>query len=235
MARFILFDIDGTLVDSGGAGSQALGLALEEMTGIKDGFRGINFAGKTDLLIMREVLTKLEIESTDMWMNDFLSRYLSHLQIAVHNGKGHVKPGISDLLVRLQEEEDCFLGLLTGNFEHGARVKLERFSLNPFFPVGAFGSDFEDRNLLLPVAVRRLADAIGVVLNYQECVVVGDTPRDVECAHAWGAACVAVATGPYSIEQLRETAADAVLHDLTDTENIIDWLRRQTDPHVKPE
>lgn len=225
--KLVLFDIDGTLIDSGRAGVVALTSALEDLTGISDGFRGIRFAGRTDLQIVREALDKLGLPCRDGWMDDFIDAYLSHLRVAVQNPRGHVKPGVETLLRVLTEEPDIFVGLLTGNMSQGAYVKLSRFSLHTFFPYGAFGDDSEDRNLLLPVAVERFTAKEGIGISYRHCVVVGDTPLDVACARIHGAPSIAVATGFHSIEELEATNPDKLLPDLTDTEDILTWIRAE--------
>ena len=225
MPKFILFDIDHTLIDSGGSGALALNLAFQDVTGIPNGFAGIGFAGKTDLKIIRDALEKHHIEIQDGWLGRFLDVYLIHLRTATARGAGHIKPGVSDLLDALIEDQDFRLGLLTGNIEEGARTKLEPFALNPFFPVGAFGSDSEDRNALLPLAVQRLAANSSTSVKYVDCVVIGDTPLDVVCAKVHGARSVAVATGPCALEILRETDAGLVVRDLSNTDEIINWLK----------
>lgn len=227
MYKFILFDIDGTLVSLDGAGSRSLNRAMEELLQITDGFRGIDFAGKTDLQIIREALGTLGLTDGDDLMHSLLNRYLVHLRAEVSTGRGHVKKGIRELLPALQNLEGIYLGLLTGNAETGARLKLEPFGLNRYFPVGAFGSDSEDRNLLLPIAVERLQEETSASVNYEHCVVIGDTPKDVECAHVHGASAVAVATGTYPLKELEKTAAELVTADLSDTEKIVDWIRRK--------
>ena len=226
MTKFILFDIDGTLIDSAGAGAHAFALAFEELTGIPDGFRGINFAGKTDLLILKEVQANWGLPPVDAWLSDFLDLYVKHLERTVVDAQGHIKDGVLDLLPRLKHEDDFVLGLLTGNVERGARIKLERFALHSHFLVGAYGSDHEDRDRLLPVAVKRLAGTNGTVVDFADCVVVGDTPRDVSAAHASGASCLAVATGPFSVAQLAQEGADAAISDLTNVDWIVAWLRQ---------
>jgi phosphoglycolate phosphatase-like HAD superfamily hydrolase len=225
MTTFILFDIDGTLVSVDGAGGRSLNRAMQELLGIADGFRGIDFAGKTDIQIIREGLRKSGFVEQDHLVNALLDRYLVCLRNNVSPSKGHVMLGVRELLHTLQDSENIYLGLLTGNVETGARLKLNPFGLNRFFPVGAFGSDSADRNLLLPIAVQRLQESEFISVSYENCVVVGDTPRDVECAQIHGACCIAVATGTYSLEELEETTADLVVSDLSDTEQIVEWIR----------
>jgi phosphoglycolate phosphatase len=225
MPKFILFDIDHTLIDSGGSGALALNLAFQDVTGIINGFAGIGFAGKTDLGIIRDALEKNRIQIQDGWLDRFLDVYLFHLRTATARGAGHVKPGARNLIEALVADQAFKLGLLTGNIEEGARIKLEPFGLNPFFPTGAFGSDSEDRNALLPLAVQRLAANTSTLVNYVDCVVIGDTPLDVTCAKAHGARSIAVATGPYSLESLRRTETDLALKDLSETSKIVRWLK----------
>ena len=226
MHKFILFDIDGTLVSLDGAGSRSLNRAMEELLQIRDGFRDIDFAGKTDLQIIREGLDTLGLADRDDLVRSLLDRYLTHLRAEVATGRGHVKSGVRKLLPALQEL-GIYLGLLTGNAEIGARLKLEPFGLNRYFPVGAYGSDSEDRNLLLPIAVQRLQEAGSASVSYEHCVVIGDTPKDVECAHVHGASAIAVATGVYPLKDLEKTAAELVTADLSDTEKIVDWIKRK--------
>jgi phosphoglycolate phosphatase len=227
MATFVLFDIDGTLVSLDGAGSRSLNRAMEKLLQVTDGFRDIDFAGKTDLQIIREGLGTLGLAGRDDLMRSLLDRYLVHLRTEVSTGRGHVKNGVRELLSALQNLEGIYLGLLTGNAETGARLKLEPFGLNRYFPVGAFGSDSEDRNLLLPIAVQRLQEVGSVSVNYEHCVVIGDTPKDVECAHVHGASSIAVATGTYPLKELEKTDAELVTADLSDTAKIVDWIRRK--------
>ncbi|MGD9207505.1 MAG: HAD hydrolase-like protein, partial [Syntrophobacterales bacterium] len=132
MLTFVLFDIDGTLVSLDGAGSRSLNRAMEELLQVTDGFRDIDFAGKTDLQIIREGLDKLDLADRDDLMHSLLDRYLIHLRTEVSTGRGHVKNGVRELLAALQDL-GVYLGLLTGNAEVGARLKLKPFGLNPFF------------------------------------------------------------------------------------------------------
>ena len=227
MITFILFDIDGTLVSLDGAGSRSLNRAMEELLQVTDGFRDIDFAGKTDLQIIREGLGTLGLADRDDLLHSLLDRYLVHLRAEVLTGRGQVKNGVRELLPALQDLEGVFLGLLTGNAETGARLKLKPFGLNRYFPVGAFGSDSEDRNLLLPIAVQRLQEFESISMSHDRCLVIGDTPKDVECAHVHGASSIAVATGTYPLKELQKTDAELVFADLSDTEKIVDWIRRK--------
>jgi phosphoglycolate phosphatase-like HAD superfamily hydrolase len=230
--KFVLFDIDGTLVGIDGAGGRSLNRALLELTGIPCGFRGINFAGKTDSQIIREGLNKLSLSDEKGLRQNLMDLYLAYLREELPRGKAHVKVGVERLLRALSGSEGVYLGLLTGNVETGARLKLNPFGLNQFFPTGAFGSDSEDRNLLLPIAVKRLQESESISVSYERCVVIGDTPRDVECAKVHGSSCVAVATGTYSLEELEKTEADFVIPDLSNTGLILDWIYNspQTSP-----
>lgn len=227
MAKLVLFDVDGTLIHSGGAGNKGFSRTLETLTGIRDGFRGVDCAGKTDIQIIREAFTALELDLEDQFIQRFFEAYPLHLQEVLPTVQGHVKPGIRELLERLRAEDGLFLGLLTGNVETGATLKLEQFDLHSFFPFGAFGSDDEERNLLLPVAVRRLMELEGVAVKYSDCIVIGDTPLDVECAAVYGASSIAVATGPYPPEELRAAGADLVLSDLRQTDLVLEWIQRR--------
>jgi phosphoglycolate phosphatase-like HAD superfamily hydrolase len=222
--KFVLFDIDGTLIGIDGAGSRSLNRALLELTGIPDGFKGINFAGKTDILIIKEGLSNLGLLEKKDLLQSLMDLYLIYLREELPKGTPHMKVGVKRLLHSLRGREDIYLGILTGNVETGAMLKLRPFGLDPFFPVGAFGSDSEDRNLLLPIAAQRLQKSESISVSYEHCVVVGDTPKDVECAQVHGASSIAVATGPYDSDELEETKADLVVQDLSNTERIVNWI-----------
>ncbi|HET6513852.1 MAG TPA: HAD family hydrolase [Thermodesulfovibrionales bacterium] len=213
--KLILFDIDGTLLDSGGAGTRSLNLAFEEIFAIREAFKGISMAGKTDIQILKEGLAKHGMNSANGNIGLLCDSYVRHLRIQMVNSGRHVKPGIAEALDAFSTM-DVQLGLLTGNIERGARIKLEPFGLNSYFPLGAFGDDDEDRNRLLPIAAERFGKFSGKRIAYGDCVVIGDTPRDVECAKIHGARSVAVATGPYTYEELAETGAHMVLRTMAE-------------------
>ena len=212
--KLILFDIDGTLIDPYGAGSRSAGKAFEDLFSIKDAFAGIRMAGKTDIQIVKEALAVHGISDGDGILSSIFAVYLEHLKIEVKSNSGELKPGVVDLLDALTDREDCGLGLLTGNIQAGARVKLEAFGLNRYFPWGAFGDDHEDRNRLMPFAVRRFREMTGADIPYGDCIVIGDTPMDVMCSKPFGAKAIGVSTGPYSYDSLVEAGADYVIEDL---------------------
>jgi phosphoglycolate phosphatase-like HAD superfamily hydrolase len=132
--------------------------------------------------------------------------------------------GIRETLEVLEASELVTLGLLTGNIAQGAMIKLGAFSLDRYFTIGAFGDDDEDRNRLLPVAVEKLRERTSLSVSYRDCVVIGDTPKDVECSKPYGAYSIAVATGPYSYAELDRTEADVVFYDFSDAGDFLDVL-----------
>jgi phosphoglycolate phosphatase len=223
--QLILFDIDGTLVDSGGAGVRSLDQAFKETLSIENAFRDISMAGKTDLQIVKEGLSAHGLGSDNGLVPRIIDTYIRHLASEIQNSNKHLKPGIIDALEAVKSRGDRYqLGLLTGNLEQGARIKLGVFGLNEYFPSGAFGGDHEDRNKLLPIAVDRLKIISGRHFDFADCVVIGDTPLDVMCARPYNAVCIAVATGPYGTASLVEAGADVVVEDLSDTEHFMNIL-----------
>jgi phosphoglycolate phosphatase len=225
--RLLLFDIDGTLVVTGGAGQRAMNRAFHEVFGIPDAFAGIDLAGRTDTSIIGDAFTRQGMAADELNTARFRGRYLECLQDEVPRpGAGkRVLPGIQPLLEALDPEPRSFLGLLTGNFADAAEVKLAHFDLWRYFKCGAFGEDHGDRNHLVPVALAR-AQACGLPTHVEPAgvIVIGDTPRDVACAHAHGARCVAVATGEYTADRLRLAGADVVFEDLSDTAAVLEAL-----------
>ncbi|MDA8168066.1 MAG: HAD family hydrolase [Nitrospiraceae bacterium] len=214
--KLVLFDIDGTLLDSGRAGTRALDHAFAEVFSIEDAFEGIRMSGKTDIEIIKEAMRKHSL-SVDGKIPVIMEAYIRHLRREIDNPEKHLKPGIREAVNILNIMSRVELGLLTGNIEEGARIKLGAFGLNEYFQIGAFGSDEEDRNRLLPIAAERFRSRYGEDISYKDVVVIGDTPRDVECAKPYGAFTMAVATGPYTAAQLLASGADSVLEDLSDT------------------
>ncbi|RJQ16422.1 MAG: HAD family hydrolase [Nitrospiraceae bacterium] len=218
----ILFDIDGTLISPGGAGTRSLDMAFHELLGIRNAFRDIPMAGKTDIQIIKEGLGAHGISNPDGKVEKIRDLYLDYLGREIDNPRKSLKPGIKEILDLLREMK-MPVGLLTGNLETGARIKLDSFGLNEYFLDGAFGSDDEDRDRLLPIALKKFA-AKGFAFTAGECIIVGDTPRDVKCAKIHGARCVAVASGPYPKEDLLRTDADMVFDSLEDISAFMDFL-----------
>ncbi len=225
--RLILFDIDGTLITTGGAGVHALERAFHTLFDIKDAVNSIPMAGKTDVQIIKEVLGLHGLSYLDGNVKKMQEMYLHYLQEEICNRDKKLKPGVKELL-NLLKNKDIPLGLLTGNLERGAKIKLHPFNLNEYFIDGAFGSDHEDRDELLPIAIDKFRRK-GFTFTPKQCIIIGDTPRDVRCAKIHGARCIAVATGPYSKEELLTTDADMVLDSLSETEQYLTLLTGNTE------
>jgi phosphoglycolate phosphatase len=191
--------------------------AFEELFAISDAFRNIPMAGRTDTWILSNAAAAHGILSSAL--SPFQAAYLTHLERELEppNPRKTLMPGIRPLLDTLASREDTYLALLTGNYEKAARLKLEHFDLWRYFPCGAFADDAEDRNSLLPKALERIRACGGPAVRPADVIVVGDTPHDVACALAGGARPVGVATGSFSVQQLRESGAEDVFEDLSDT------------------
>jgi phosphoglycolate phosphatase-like HAD superfamily hydrolase len=225
----LLFDIDGTLVLTGGAGARAMSLAFQELFGVGDAFLRLPLAGRTDTWLLSDACTAHAIPRDSPGLARFPDVYLRHLAIELEKPgprKG-VMPGIRELLDALSSRDDVYLALLTGNYETAARLKLEHFDLWRYFHCGAFGDDAPDRNGLLPRAVHRVAACGGPSIAARDAIVIGDTPLDVACAAAVGARSIAVATGNYSVEELRVAGADVVFEDLSGTARVVATLCNQ--------
>lgn len=230
MRKLILFDIDGTLVLTGGAGIRAMNRACEELVGNPDGLEGIPVAGRTDRIILADVVTRAGHTLDDGLLDQLRERYVANLReeierpgraqsfewLGARGGVKAVMPGIRELLDILHQRDDVFLALLTGNFAASARIKLEHFDLWRYFRCGAYADDAADRNALVPFALQRARECGLPELPPKHILVVGDTPHDVACAHAVGATPVGVATGGFTSDQLRESGAEVVFENLAD-------------------
>jgi phosphoglycolate phosphatase len=221
--QLVLFDIDGTLVNSGRAGADAMNLAFTELYQIPDAFAGIHMSGKTDPSILQEALTNHRLQLDDAALAMFHERYLWYLRRTLQDSTRprRLMPGIPLLLDTLRARADVLLGLLTGNLAIGAQLKLEAFGIWHYFRLGAYGSDAVDRNALVPVAQARARVLVRHDFAPAQILVIGDTPRDIACARAHGARVVAVATGSYCAEELQQHEPDHCLADLGDIPSVL--------------
>ncbi|HEU4760196.1 MAG TPA: HAD family hydrolase [Dehalococcoidia bacterium] len=212
--RVLLFDIDNTLLYSGGAGSAAMNAAFRQLFGIDNGFAGVEFSGRTDRYILMQALRRHAIAGDeDELVAAFQERYYALLRDTLPHKEGRLMPGFPQLLEALSAAPGVRLGLATGNFSGGARAKLAYFGLDRFFaPQGGFGEESEDRNEVVRVAVQRLADGA----HPDDVLVIGDTPHDVSAALANGVVPVGVATGSNSAQELRDCGARMVFADFSD-------------------
>ena len=230
--RLFLFDIDGTLINAHGAGRIALGKAFAEVYGTSGAVESYDTRGKTDPLIVVELMRGAGIPEVVIWarLPEFFATYARHLDAVIDNGHPvQVLPGIADLVRSLSERSDALVGLLTGNTESGARTKLRPTGLLSCFRVGAYGSDDPDRRRLPAVARNRAQAVTGQAFTFGDIWVIGDTPLDIDCAHACGAVAVAVATGHHTIQELAAGAPDLLFQDLSDVSGALRALTL-TDP-----
>lgn len=211
----ILFDIDGTLITTGGAGGVAWRMAFEDLYGIPADIGAFTDAGMTDPEVGRLTFTAvLEREPTPRELARVLAKRQEHLPQAVAEAPNYrVLDGVEELLPRLADA-GFLLGLTTGGTEAAAAIKLTRANLLRWFPFGGYGSDSTNRTELTKVAIKRAGKLIGEHLDPQSCLVVGDTPKDIQAARGAGAISVGVASGHYSVEELEATGADCVIASL---------------------
>jgi phosphoglycolate phosphatase len=219
--KLLLFDIDGTLLLTGRAGEHALREALKERFGVDDDLAAISFAGSTDGAIVRQMFEANAIPHTPENVADLLDGYVHHLAQELPRREGKVLPGIVELLEALHQREDCVLGLLTGNIEKGAELKLSHYGVWDYFEFGAFADDHIDRNQLGPVAHTRAAERHGISFEARDIYVLGDTLRDIDCARAAGFVAVAIATGSCGKDELAAHQPDFLFEDLSDTRAVL--------------
>jgi phosphoglycolate phosphatase-like HAD superfamily hydrolase len=219
-ARLFLFDIDGTLLASGGAGIRALEAATLDVFGTK-ALDGVEIAGRTDSSIARQLFARHGQEATPENTARFFDGYLSHLAAFLPQVQGSLLPGVIALLDALKARTDCVLALLTGNLERGAHLKLTHYGVWHYFEFGAYADDHHDRNELGPVAQSRAKERLGLEFSPEDIFVLGDTPHDVSCARAIGAKAVAIATGRHTRRQLAECEPDFLFDDLSDVDSVL--------------
>ncbi len=223
-AKLFLFDIDGTLLTSGGAGEKALRLGFRDRFGIDDDFKTIEIAGRTDSGIARRIFEKHGIEPTPENLTAFFDGYLHYLALLLPQMNGRLLPGIVALLEALVARPDILLGLLTGNLARGAELKLVHYGVWKFFAFGAYADDHHDRNQLGHFAQKRALERHGREFTAEQIYVLGDTPHDISCAREIGAKAVAIATGGFTRAQLVAHAPDFLFDDLSDVPAVLNAL-----------
>jgi len=227
MIRLVLFDIDGTLISSGGAGVGAFGEVARVTFRAPEGIRRLKFAGRTDVSLIREYFVQEGIPPTPENFARFLDDYVHWLATYLVERSGRVLPGVRETLEALRSmPEPPLLGLLTGNIRLGAELKLRHFGLWDGFELGAFADDAEDRNQIAAIAQQRGSERLGRALRGDEVLVVGDTVHDIACARAIGASCLAVATGGSSLTELQAHGPAWVAPSLADI-TVVDLCRAE--------
>ena len=227
--RLFLFDIDGTLVTARGAGREAFERALLAVYGTAGDGGRYDFRGRTDPRILLDLMTAEGLSPAQIAEGAprFYERYVEELAAVIGDGRRvKVLPGIAELVRALAARDDALVGLLTGNIEGGARVKLAPTGLWPLFRVGAYGSDDIDRRALPRVACERAQALLGCEFPFERVTILGDTPLDVDCARSCGARAVAVATGFHPYGDLEGCKPDLLFDDFSDVPRVLDALTR---------
>ena len=217
MVRFVLFDIDGTLIRTGGTGIRAFARTFATIFGVHEGLEKIRFAGRTDVSLVREMFTLGNIAHTEENFRRFFDTYAHWLDHLMKDCDGDVCPGVMEFIRELDQlPQPPLIGLLTGNLKLGAEIKLRHFKLWEVFKTGAFADDHEERNQIAVVARERGIRALNHHLPGEQILVIGDTLHDIRCARAIGAKVIAVATGGDSLEELKQHQPDWAVNDLTE-------------------
>jgi phosphoglycolate phosphatase-like HAD superfamily hydrolase len=214
----ILFDIDGTLLSSLGAGKDAMYGAIKEVYGKELPKDSVPFAGNTDRSILSSLIKSCGAEPTEEAFQAVRTVYLKHLPETLQRQCPGVLPGIKESLVRLKADERFSLGLLTGNMEAGSDLKLKRFEIHQYFDFGGWGDHHYERDQVAGMARDNTFAFLKREIPADSLWVIGDTPKDIQCARAIGAKAVGVATGPYSFEELEAEKPDLCLHDFARAE-----------------
>ena len=221
--RALLFDIDGTLISSGGAGGAALREAFREAFDVVE-LTDISFAGRTDRGIGADFFHEHEIEDSETNWQKLRDGYLERLPFHLTDREGYVLAGVSALLESLSGSSDVAIGLLTGNTAHGARIKLSHYGLYQHFAFGGFGDEHRHRNDVAKVALQEAERQVNGDGRPDSVWVIGDTTLDIECARAIDAKVLAVATGAHTTDELADANPDVLLDDLADTERVLELL-----------
>ena len=223
MARLYLFDIDNTLLNSGGAGAKAMTLAFEEIFGVPDAFAGIEYTGRSDIAIFHDAALAHSLDVNGPFpelLDRFRESYFSFLPQPLRQNPGRLMPGMPEVLAALELTPGAHLGRAPGNFSLSARLKLEYYGLQRFFQTGGFGEDSDERAEIVARAIERVA-ALAADAGPHSTFVIGDTPLDVAAALANGVVAVGVATGTFSVDALKEAGAGLVFPDFSHWQNVM--------------
>lgn len=221
MNHVLFFDIDGTMLSTGGAGQRAMELALVEEFRLEFPFEGVLTAGRTDRGIADEIFGRYALKDSPQERERFMQSYLERLPHALQSLPGALLPGITELLHHLHREADVHLSLITGNYVEGAWIKLRHFGIDHFFETGGFGDHHALRDDVARIAIDNVSRHLKRLVPDGTACVIGDTPADIRCARAINARAVAVATGMYSFAQLQQHNPDHLFADLSDTASVI--------------
>ncbi|MBN1897403.1 MAG: HAD hydrolase-like protein [Spirochaetes bacterium] len=223
----LLFDIDGTLLYTDGSGRDAASQSFKKYFHIKDAFKNVHLMGRTDQAIWKEVCKMNHIfpEDYEKVKNRLLEDYYAFLKRnLIRRKKGYIYPGIKEILQKVHSHHA--LGLLTGNFKHGAMIKLAHFDLDKFFPVGGFADDDEDRNNIARIAITRAKQHYALDFQNKDIYIIGDTPFDIKCALSTQTKSVAVATGGYSFEDLKKHKPDYLFHSFKEIDSFLKIIKK---------
>ncbi len=224
--RLLLFDIDGTLIHSGGAATRAINRAFEKIYGVQNAMDGIRADGKTEPLILREIFNKhLSRDFIPDEAENIYKEYVNFLREEITKTTNFtIISGIKEMLESVSDKRDIILGIASGNIEKGAQIKLRHSRLDSYFKFGAFGSDSENREVLIRIAILRGSKLYNEGRNYSEVFVIGDTPMDIIHGRAAGAKVLCVATGSYSLGELRKYKPDYSIENYDDIESVVNIL-----------
>jgi len=225
--RICLFDIDGTLIRSGGAGQLAFEKAMDVVFGIKATNHNVPFQGRTDRAIMGDLLAHCGVENTQQSWQLFLKAYLDHLPRCMDERDGNVLPGVVDLLDQLSQRQDVAVGLLTGNGAEAAQIKLGYYGIAHYFDFGGYGDHHCQRELVAQDAVSAARTHLGIPFENKQVCVIGDTPHDIRCGRAIGAVVVGVCTGSDSANELAATSPDLLIDNFCHKEPLLEVLFRE--------
>ena len=222
----VLFDIDGTLLLSDGVGRRSLEIALERVCGCPINSEMVSFSGRTDPAIVRDILIQngLNPKSVEQLIPACLHAYATLMSSSIEPANITILPGVRTLLNWMNEHSGVQLGVLTGNLESTAAMKLAAGELHPYFSIGAYGSDNEERNHLPAVAHERAQAHWDINFQPEQLVIIGDTQHDIGCAQYFGALSIAVPTGQISSHELQACKPDLLVEDLTEIDRIDDFL-----------